>query len=103
MGMDKTADALRVVMGEIRVIGDGKYWTSAVTDSKASKLIADHGPAIAQALEDARRYRWLRISAKNVEWNDWVSYSPGYSHNGPEILDAAIDAAVATTEQVDAS
>ena len=43
---------------------------------------------------DAARYQWLRISACEVSWNEWCSYSPGYSADGPEELDAAIDAAM---------
>lgn len=44
--------------------------------------------------KDASRYRWLRISACEIAWNEWCSYAPGYTADGPEELDAAIDAAL---------
>lgn len=59
----------------------------------AVNLIRTHGPQLAQALEDARRYRWLR----SHEW-DYPIVKLGcgdYDHlNGGE-LDASIDAMAA--------
>lgn len=51
------------------------------------------GAEVGGDAEDAARYRWLRISACEIAWNEWCSYAPGYSANGPEELDQAIDAA----------
>lgn len=52
-----------------------------------------------QLRRDARRYRWLRISAFEIAWNEWCSYSPGYAANGPEELDSAIDNAMHNSAQ----
>ena len=41
--------------------------------------------------KDAERYRRLRKSALEVAWCEQVSFSPGYSENGPAELDAEID------------
>ena len=55
--------------------------------------------AVANALQaevdalrkDAERYRHLRATALEVSWCVQVSFSPGYSANGPAELDAEVD------------
>lgn len=40
-------------------------------------------------------YAWRRKSAMHISWNDWVSYSPGYTLSDAWLMDAAIDVASA--------
>jgi len=63
-----------------------------------TNLYTHHQPVrsggVSDDARDAERYRWLRVSACEIAWNEWCSYSPGYSAGGPEELDQAIDAAI---------
>lgn len=75
----------------------------ALRDVCATGLfLRDHGPAIRQDMIDARRYRWLRSSGINYYSSGQMPDLKWHGWNWNEIvsqdeLDAAIDAAQATT------
>lgn len=121
--MTAPADALRVVMGKVNAVSDGDWLSRLVNEYETAydcaDFLRDHGPAIAQALEDARRYRWLREhcytsrsdergfphaviavslgESKDGKWVEWMH--PGHTVGvGVPSLDTAIDAAIAATE-----
>lgn len=97
--MNDTKQALEAVAALV-----GAWMRSGGTDDdayqegceQAFKLIRQHGPQLAKALEDARRYRWLRDIGSRQAWCVSRDIRGGgvyqYDDDG---LDAAIDAAMA--------
>lgn len=73
---------------------------NAVALVAATNFLRTHGPALIAALEDARRYRWLRRHAQRIEWVDagatetfeWETEAET-TEDDDLTLDAAIDAA----------
>jgi hypothetical protein len=57
-------------------------------------FVDTHHAEIAEALKDARRYQWLRVSA-NVSWNGYVEWQNLVATDAERAdMDAAIDAAM---------
>lgn len=92
--MTTPADALRVVMApaEIMAILDRYGFVCGDRESDCNRARA----AIAQALENARRYRWLRhkLTCGRLSGSEEISIIGAKS---PADFDAAIDAAIAAT------
>lgn len=58
----------------------------------AERLLAVHA-TLARAVEDAERYRYIRIAALEVSFNAQVSYSPGYAAHDADEMETHIDTA----------
>lgn len=103
MSLVEKLDPILKLMGEL-VTANTAYEcdmiSRAITQQMCALAAQGHGPAIRQAMIDARRYRWLRDTQQTATTSDWLGVYPADSRQcyyGPR-LDAAIDAARATGE-----
>lgn len=100
--MTNPADALRVVMGKVNAVSDGDWLSRLVNEYETAydcaDFLRDHGPAIAEALEDARRYRFSREAMLDEDGPNRAAIIAQPEPTTADEFDTAIDAAIAATE-----